>query len=141
MARTKGTGPDELSVPVRRCLFLGEQASHDRFEAAIPPLTTSLQYARSIKAENATRPRVQQLDTYEFSCLLCALDSRAEEVFSFFNILGEKEWRRMQVLFFLLDRVIDSFGSLLVQMIILICANTILIWSTCFFFDCGTKCF
>lgn len=75
MARTKGTGPDELSVPVHRCLLLGEQASHDRFEAAIPPLTTSLQSARSIKAENATRPRVQQLDTNEFSCLFCALDS------------------------------------------------------------------
>ena len=76
MARTKGTGPDELSVPVHRCLLLGEQASHDRFEAAIPPLTTSLQSARSIKAENATRPCVvQQLDTNEFSCLFCALDS------------------------------------------------------------------
>lgn len=74
MARTKGTGPDELSVPVRRCLFLGEQASHDRFEAAIPPLTTSLQ---SIKTENARRPRVQQLDTN---------DSREEEEFSFFNL-------------------------------------------------------
>lgn len=80
IARTKSTGPDELSMPVRRCLFLGEQTSHDRFEAAIPPLTTSLQSAWSIIAENVTRPRVQQLDTNEFSCLLVPWEgtSRAE---------------------------------------------------------------
>lgn len=97
MARTKGTGPDELSVPVRRCLFLGEQASHDRFEAAIPPLTTSLQ---SIKTENARRPRVQQLDTNEFSCSLWILVKK-KNFHSLIYIVGEKEWKKWNAGFIL----------------------------------------
>lgn len=90
IARTKSTGPDELSMPVRRCLFLGEQTSHDRFEAAIPPLTTSLQSAWSIIAENATTCTTAR---YKWIFLLaCALGRQFScRSILFFNMLLEKK--------------------------------------------------